>query len=115
MEIISLNSFVKHGLEIHLYCYKDIENVPKGVIIKDARNILPESEIFTYKNGSYSAFSNLFRFTMLDKVGGYWVDTDFVCIKKFNFKHLNTVIVSEPIRRLFTTICNILYDKITKR
>ena len=27
MEILSLNSFVKNGMEIHLYCYEDIKNV----------------------------------------------------------------------------------------
>jgi hypothetical protein len=114
MEIISLNSFVKHGLEIHLYCYQEIENVPKGVIVKDGRSILPESEIFTYKNGSYSAFSNLFRFTMLNKVGGYWVDTDFVCIKNFNFSHQDVVIVSEPsedYQQQFVTSCMIKLPK----
>ena len=36
-------------------------------------------------NSSVSAFSNLFRFTLLYKKGGYWADTDLVCI---NASHL---------------------------
>ena len=113
MEIISLNSFVKNGLQIHLYCYQAIENVPKGVVIKDARDILSENEIFTYKNGSYSAFSNLFRFTMLNKIGGI-ADTDFVCLKPFNFSHKDRVIVSEPSEeysRQYVTSCMIKLPK----
>ena len=114
MEIISLNSFVKHDMVIHLYCYYPISNVPKGVIIKDARDIVPEDELFTYKNGSYSAFSNLFRFVLLYKKGGYWVDTDFVCLKKINYSDRPYVIVSEPSEdytREFVTSCIIKLPK----
>ena len=67
----------------HLWIFKfdKIKNVPKGIFVKDGNDILDKSEIFTYKNGSYSAFSNLFRFTLLYKNGGYWADTDLICMK----------------------------------
>ena len=45
MEILSLNSFVKNDMEIHLYCYVDIKNVPTGVVIKDGRDIIPDVPI----------------------------------------------------------------------
>lgn len=95
MEQLSMKSFVDNGLEYHLYTYGEVPNVPEGVIIKDANEILDKSEIFRYKNGSVSAFSNLFRFTMLYKNGGYWVDTDLTCVKPFKFEE-DYVIVSEP-------------------
>ena len=86
MEQLSLASFVKNGHEVHLYTYSDVENVPEGVAIKDGNEILPESMIFMYKDHkSYSAFSNYFRYKMLYDKGGYWVDTDMVCLKKFDF------------------------------
>ena len=65
-----------HGNEYHLYTYGNVEGIPEGTIVKNANEIIPKKNIFTYKNGSYSAFSNLFRFTMLYKRGGCWVDTD---------------------------------------
>ena len=95
MEQLSIKSFLDNGNIYHLYTYGDVEGVPEGTIVKDGNEILDKSEIFTYKNGSYSAFSNYFRFHMLNKVGGFWVDTDFVCLKKIDLSE-QYVFVSEP-------------------
>ena len=87
MERLCLSSFVHHGHETHLYTYSDIDNVPEGVVVKDGNEILPESMIFEYKNyKSFSGFSNYFRYKLLTENGGYWVDTDVVCMKPFNFE-----------------------------
>jgi hypothetical protein len=82
MEQLSIKSFIDYGNMYHLYSYEEVLNVPEGTIVKDANEILPEKDIFTYKNGSFSAFSNYFRFQLLHQKGGYWVDTDFICLKK---------------------------------
>lgn len=95
LEQLCLKSFIDNGHEFHLYTYQETKNVPDGVVIKDGNEILDKSEIFRYKNGSVSAFSNLFRLTMLYKKGGYWVDTDIVCVKPFKFNE-DIVIASEP-------------------
>jgi hypothetical protein len=95
LEQLCLKSFIDNGHEFHLYTYEEVKNIPEGVIVKDGNEILDESEIFRYKNGSVSAFSNLFRFTMLYKKGGYWVDTDVICVRPFNFDQ-EIVISSEP-------------------
>ena len=95
MEQLSAKSFIDHGHTYHLYTYGDVKNIPEGIIVKDGNEILPESEIFRYKNGSVSAFSNLFRFELLYKKGGCWADTDFICVsdKKFQEPY---VISTEP-------------------
>ncbi|MGL1902919.1 MAG: glycosyltransferase [Fibrobacterales bacterium] len=85
LEQLCLTSFIKNGHEVHLYTYGDVGNVPEGVVVKDANEIVPQSEIFTYYKGSYAGFADWFRWEMLYKVGGYWVDTDMVCLKKFDF------------------------------
>lgn len=85
MESMCINSFLKNGYKYHLYTYNHVKNVPIGTILKDANEILDKSEIFTYKNKSYSAISNRFRFELLYKKGNMWVDTDVVSIKKYNF------------------------------
>ncbi|MFA5048269.1 MAG: glycosyltransferase [Patescibacteria group bacterium] len=91
IERLSINSFLKNGHEFNLYLYKDLET-PAGTIIKDANEILPENSIFYYgpaagpSNGSVSSFSNLFRYTMLYKCGGYLVDLDVICLKHFDFQ-----------------------------
>ena len=95
LEQVCLKSFIDNDMEFHLYTYEDVDNVPNGVIIKDGNTILDKNEIFRYKNGSVSAFSNLFRFSLLDKKGGFWVDTDVICVRNFSFGE-DIVIMSEP-------------------
>ncbi|MFT4588748.1 MAG: hypothetical protein ACI8QF_002854 [Limisphaerales bacterium] len=87
MEQLSMASFLRHGHEYHLYVYGDVHGVPDGVRLLDANEILPESSVFEYsEHKSYSGFSNQFRYEMLHRRGGWWVDTDVVCIKPFDFE-----------------------------
>lgn len=83
IEQLCIKSFLKNGYEFELYTYRPLKGIPEGTIVKDGNEIIPKSEIFQYKNGSYSAFSNIFRFTMLYKKGGHWVDMDLVCVKRY--------------------------------
>ncbi len=86
MEQLSIRSFLNHGHEYHLYVYEEVEGVPPGTIIKDARDILPDNLIFQYGgSGSYAGFSNFFRYRLLLEKGGWWVDTDVVCVRPFIF------------------------------
>ena len=97
MEEVCLSSFVHHGHEVHLYSYSEIENVPEGVEKKDGREILPEDMIFEYKHHkSFSGFSNYFRYKLLSEKGGWWTDTDVVCLKPFDFDS-NYVFCSEEV------------------
>ena len=85
MERLCLASFVHHGHPIELYAYEDIENVPDGVVIRDGNDILPENMIFEYKeHKSFSGFSNYFRYKLITEKGGWWVETDIVCLKPFD-------------------------------
>jgi len=113
MEQLSIKSFLDNGHEYHLYTYGDVKNIPKGTIIKDGNEIVSKNEIYTYKNGSYSAFSNLFRFTMLYKKGGYWADTDLVCVKKIDIDN-PYVFSSEPIDNYSKNTVNAGLIKIPK-
>jgi hypothetical protein len=103
LEKLSLASFLANGHEYHLYAYNNIENIPDGVVIEDANSIIPQSEVFAYKNAiyalfgrwlrwhysmkdvTYSTFSNWFRWELLFRKGGYWVDMDVICLKPFTF------------------------------
>lgn len=82
MERLSLVSFVKHGYTVHLYSYGPIENIPEGVLTKDANTVISEDRIFKYKDfDSYAAFANLFRYKLLFDKGGVWSDIDMICLK----------------------------------
>ncbi|MDP5119144.1 MAG: hypothetical protein NWQ25_07170 [Prochlorococcaceae cyanobacterium MAG_34] len=73
------SSFAEKNKRIIVYSYADIA-APKGVRLRDARRVLPEESLFK-AHGSYAAFSDFFRHTLLFKKGGWWVDADVVCLK----------------------------------
>ena len=86
MEQLSIASFLQNGHEYHLYVYDETRNIPAGTIIKDAGEILPASNIFQYtQRPSYAGFANFFRYKLLLERGGWWADTDIVCLKPFDF------------------------------
>ena len=89
MEQLTIRSFLDHGHSFHLYTYEDVQNVPAGTVVKPGTEILPEQEIFCYQSGygkgSFSAFSNCFRYKLLLERGGWWADLDIVCLKPFDF------------------------------
>jgi glycosyltransferase involved in cell wall biosynthesis len=97
LEQLTVHSFLNHGHEFHLWLYDDLETpLPREVILEDANDIIPRSQIFRRKStdaetgvgrGSVgSPFSDLFRYKLLYEKGGYWVDMDVTCLKPFNFK-----------------------------
>lgn len=86
MERLSIASFLQNGHDYHLYVYDDLKNIPVGTAVKDANEILPSSSIFQYKQTpSYAGFSNFFRYKLLLERGGWWADTDTICLKEFDF------------------------------
>jgi hypothetical protein len=78
-----MKSFIDHGHEYDLYSYDSVA-VPEGVRVLDANEILPRSEIFFYRRGggrgSVAGFTDMFRYRLLMLRGGWWVDTDVVCL-----------------------------------
>jgi hypothetical protein len=92
MERAALQSYVNQGYTVDIYTYNPIadfkKRVPRSphIKIRDAREILDESVMFEYggradigaRNDAYKylPFSDLFRFTMLHKRGGTWMDID---------------------------------------
>jgi mannosyltransferase OCH1-like enzyme len=86
MERLSIASFLKNDNDYHLYTYGKVDGIPSGTVVLDAREILPESRIFQYRDHpSYAGFANFFRYKLLLERGGWWADTDAVCLRPFNF------------------------------
>lgn len=91
MEILCLKSWVGHGHPVHLYTYDDISGLPVGVIRMDARDIVPEDEVFLYDGPmpktattdafAYMPFADKFRYRLLRFNGGLWLDLDIILVK----------------------------------
>ena len=83
MEKLCMKSFMANGHTFHLYLYDSVEGVPEGVILEDANDIIPRTvvDLFNYR----AQFSDLFRYMLVYKKGGWWVDMDIVCLRPFVF------------------------------
>lgn len=78
LELVCMQSFVDcgHRLRIHTY---DETDVPPGAENVDASEILPRERLFYFEN-SPASFSDIFRYKLLLEQGGWWVDTDVLCL-----------------------------------
>ena len=86
MEQLSIASFLAHGHEYHLYTYEKVADVPVATVVRDAGEILPRARAFMYsEHATWSGFANFFRYKLLLERGGWWADTDLVCLKPFDF------------------------------
>ena len=82
MAQLCIKSFLAHGHSFQLFTYKRYDKLPQGVLIRDAREILPAELIFRDSHGSYAPFSDWFRMKFLAEEGGFWVDMDVVCLSE---------------------------------
>lgn len=94
LELLTLKSFTFHGYNFWLWVYEKITTpLPQNVILKDANEIISRDKVFSYKHynqyghgkGSYAGFSDIFRYAVLYKYGGWWCDMDVTLLKKLDF------------------------------
>lgn len=86
LQQLSIASFLANGHEYHLYTYGDVSNVPPGTVVMDANEVLGHSRIVRDRGETgYAGFSDVFRYQLLLEKGGWWVDTDQVCLRFFDF------------------------------
>lgn len=100
MELLSIRSFLAQGHPVHLYTYEPANNLPGGVEVRDAAEIVPPdlaplSNSAPFAKGSFGAFSDYFRYHLLHRCGGWWSDLDIVCIRPWRFQNALTASTQE--------------------
>jgi hypothetical protein len=90
LELLSVRSFLAHGHPVILYTYDPARNLPPGVVVRDAAEIVPLEKVPTaharpFGKGTLGAFSDYFRYHLLTARGGWWVDMDIVCTRPWRF------------------------------
>ncbi len=90
LEQLCLVSFRDAGHHVKLYTYNSVKNIPNGIEVADANEILPDYEIIKFKRkkhpfyGSVAVHSDKFRYHMLNQCERtIWADIDAYCIKQF--------------------------------
>lgn len=77
---LSIKSFLDHGISFQLFTYSDYPNIPEGTIIRQADEIVSTKDVYLHDTGSYGMFSDWFRYALLEKEGGWWIDLDVICL-----------------------------------
>jgi hypothetical protein len=82
---LCLSSFLAKGHGVELFSYAPVANVPSGVIVRGAAEMLPCEQVFLYRGGHAEAsapslHSNLFRYKLLRDLGGWWIDGDVLLL-----------------------------------
>ncbi|HYI93551.1 MAG TPA: glycosyltransferase, partial [Bryobacteraceae bacterium] len=86
LQQISIASFLANGHDYHLYTYGPVGKVPSGTTLRDAAEMMCEVKVFQDRGEKgYATFADGFRYALLLERGGWWVDTDVVCLKFFDF------------------------------
>jgi len=87
LEQLCLQSFIDHGHEVVLYKYEDVANIPSGVRVENANDILPADKILRHaKTGSAAYHADVFRLHMLQQTDYIWADTDALCTKPWEIQ-----------------------------
>lgn len=84
-QLMSMRSFADRGHSVELFTYDPAIAVPEWIVRRDASEIWPTDRILSYRNdnsrGSFALHANLFRYAMLHRLGGWWVDHDVVLLR----------------------------------
>jgi hypothetical protein len=90
-EILCIKSFVQKGFHTKLWSYENLK--VDGAESCDASLVLPKEDLTKYKQISpdyrpdeksvdtAAAFSDAFRYYVINKFGGWWFDADCYCLK----------------------------------
>ena len=78
-----LSSFVRNGFDVRVHAFSHLD-LPTGATRVDANTIARPEEIGLRTQegikGCLSSFSNIFRYRLLSRTGGWWFDTDIFCL-----------------------------------
>lgn len=85
-------SFLNNGFNVNVWSYQKL-NLPKEIAIRDANEIISKEFLLkfnqNFQKSNMSSFSNLFRYELILKEGGWWFDSDCICLKDVsNFSKL---------------------------
>jgi len=77
-----MRSVLRQGHRLVLWHYFPLEGVPEGVELRDGDEVVPRERLFRHRpSGSWSLFSNLFRYRLLQQDAGLWLDCDAYLVR----------------------------------
>lgn len=81
-QLTNLKSFVDRGHRVEVFSYNLNLNAPSWIAVKDATDVLPREDVLLplSEEGRFAIHANLFRYALLHKLGGWWIDPDVLLL-----------------------------------
>lgn len=86
MSRLTVSLWIRRGFTPHIWSYGGLEDVPRGVVLRDACEVLPRESLFTFQGydknisnggkGSYAHWSDIFQMRLLRMHGGWYSQFD---------------------------------------
>lgn len=75
-------SFLRHGHRVIMHCYDLPSDLPEGIEVFDATQIMPRSDLIANtETGSVSLGTNRYRYRLLRAGMGIYADCDMYCLR----------------------------------
>jgi hypothetical protein len=82
IERACMRSVMACGHRLKVWSYGALDGLPAGAEPRDAGEVVPAERVFRQvPTGSYALFSNLFRYRLLQRSEGLWLDCDVYLFK----------------------------------
>lgn len=90
LERLCIYSFCANGHDFRLWTYGDLPNIPRDTVggkveVRDGNEVLSKDKIFTWCGGSLAIFADWFRWELMRKIGGWYMDMDMICLRPMEF------------------------------
>lgn len=112
-EAACLASFAGHGYDVDLFSFRPMANLPLGVANRDAREVVDEGSVGSFLvegKPDLSHFSDYFRYKLFLASDSVWIDSDMVCLRRFEEPLPGDLFVREQPDSLCAAIMRIASD-----
>ena len=97
-EAACLASFIRRGAAMTVYSYGPIDNLPEGVVLRNAGEVVDERFVDGFKikgKPSLSHFSDLFRYRLFQQSDTIWADSDMYLLRSIDMPLAANVLARE--------------------
>ena len=79
---LSFKSFADRGVRVEVFSYDPSVSLPRYVVRRNAADVLPSERVLRFlpEHGLFAINIDLFRYALLAKLGGWWIDPDVVLL-----------------------------------
>jgi len=81
-QLLSFKSFADRGCRVEVFSYDPSVHLPRWIVRRQAAEVLPPERVLTFlpARGRFVVNVDLFRYALLAKFGGWWIDPDVVLL-----------------------------------